>query len=45
MRRDYGSDINVFVNRGNQGHTNERKYIINAKWWQKWCDYIGFETN
>ncbi len=21
---------------------NQRKFIIDAKWWRRWCDYTGF---
>ena len=45
MRRQYGQDLKIFVNKGGIGVPNERKYIIDAKWWRKWCDYTGFEVN
>lgn len=22
----------------------EKKYLINAKWWRQWCDYVNFES-
>ena len=22
-----------------------KKYIIDAKWWAKWCDYTNFDQN
>mmetsp|Transcript_1619 Transcript_1619/g.1554 ORF Transcript_1619/g.1554 Transcript_1619/m.1554 type:complete len:328 (+) Transcript_1619:1112-2095(+) len=44
MKRGQGPNLNVFTNKGDQGFINERKYIIDAKWWQRWCDYTGFET-
>ena len=43
MKRTYGKDLKVFANKGDQGFPNERKYIIDAKWWRNWCDYTGFE--
>lgn len=43
MRKEYGPDLKVFANRADIGYPNERKYIIDAKWWQKWCDYTDFE--
>lgn len=21
---------------------NDKKYLISAKWWQQWCDYVNF---
>ena len=45
MKKIYGIDLKVFANKGNEGCPNEKKYIIDAKWWRKWCDYTGFETN
>ena len=44
MKRIYGQDIKLFVNKGNYGATNERKFIVDAKWWRKWCDFTGFEV-
>ena len=44
MKRTYGMNVKVLVNKGDQGVPNERKYIIDAKWWRKWCDYTGFES-
>lgn len=26
----------------NEGILNEGKYIIDAKWWRSWMDYVGF---
>ena len=43
MRKEYGPDLKVFTNRGDEGFPNERKFIIESKWWNKWCDYTGFE--
>ena len=31
------------MNKGDQGFPNERKYIVDAKWWRKWCDYTSFD--
>ena len=33
MRKDYGMALSVYANKAHQGFTNERKFIINAKWW------------
>jgi hypothetical protein len=33
------------MDKGNYGVPNEKKYIIDSKWWRKWCDYTDFETN
>lgn len=43
MKRAYGRDLKIFANKGDQGFPNERKYIVEGKWWRKWCDYTGFE--
>ena len=32
----------ILINKGDRGLANQRKYIIDAKWWRKWCDYTGF---
>lgn len=29
----------------NAGHTNEKKFLISAAWWRKWCDYVNFAKN
>ena len=44
MKKDYGSNIDVFMNRANFGYVGQKKYLIDAKWWRKWCDYTSFET-
>eukprot|EP00347_Sterkiella_histriomuscorum_P024398 403331254 len=43
MKKEYGNDLKIFVNKADFGFPNERKYIIESKWWRKWCDYTGFE--
>lgn len=45
MKREYGPDIKIYTNRGEWGFPNERKYIVDAKWWRNWCDYTGFEIS
>jgi len=40
--RNAGPDAELAVNKADWGYPNERKYIIDAKWWQQWCDYTGF---
>jgi hypothetical protein len=45
MRNDYGSELSVYANKANFGYPNERKFIIDAKWWSKWCDYTSFDVN
>lgn len=44
MKKDYGPNLKVFVNKGDAGFPNERKFILESKWWRKWCDYTGFEA-
>jgi hypothetical protein len=33
MRRDYGYKLSLYANRANIGYANEKKFIIDAKWW------------
>jgi hypothetical protein len=33
---------NQFVNQANLGLVGEKKYVIEASWWRKWCDYVNF---
>lgn len=44
MLKEYGPNLKIFANKGNCGFPNERKFIIESKWWRKWCDYTGFEA-
>lgn len=44
MKREYGADTKAFVNRGNWGFPHEKKYVVSAKWWRKWGDYVSFES-
>lgn len=44
MKKEYGEDLKIFANKGSSGIPNERKYILDARWWRKWCDYTGFEV-
>lgn len=32
------------VIKSNHGIIGEEKFIISAKWWQDWCDYVNFES-
>jgi hypothetical protein len=32
----------IFVNQANLGELGEKKFVINAQWWRKWCDYTNF---
>ncbi len=32
----------IFLNQSNVGYIGEKKYIISAQWWHKWCDYANF---
>ena len=43
MKNEQGEDIQVFINKADKGFPNEKKYIIDAKWWRSWCDFAGFE--
>jgi hypothetical protein len=33
---------NPFVNSANLGLVGDKKYVIEASWWRKWCDYVNF---
>lgn len=35
--------MKMLVNKGDWGSPHQRKFIINSKWWRKWCDYTGFQ--
>ena len=44
MKKDFGNNLDVFVNRANQGYIGQKKFLVDAKWWRKWCDYSSFEV-
>jgi len=29
----------------NFGCLNDRKFLISASWWSKWCDYVNFNVD
>lgn len=33
---------NIFSNQANVGLLGDKKYVIEASWWRKWCDYVNF---
>jgi hypothetical protein len=33
---------NLFTNQANVGLLGDKKYVIEASWWRKWCDYVNF---
>lgn len=33
---------NPYVNHANIGLAGDQKYVIEASWWRKWCDYVNF---
>ncbi len=41
--KEQGEEIKLIINKGDFGFPHQRKYIIDAKWWHKWCDYTGFQ--
>jgi hypothetical protein len=43
MKTEYGSEIEIYAHKANYGVPYQKKFIIDAKWWRKWCDYTGFE--
>ena len=43
MKKEYGLNIEMYANKANKGYPHQKKYIVEAKWWRKWCDYTGFE--
>ena len=36
---------NPFMLQANFGCLGDRKFLIGASWWQKWCDYVNFTTD
>eukprot|EP00347_Sterkiella_histriomuscorum_P019705 403340603 len=36
--------IEAQIHVGNQVANQEKKYLISAKWWRQWCDYVNFEA-
>ncbi len=28
----------------NSGNLGDKKFLINATWWRKWCDYVNFTS-
>ena len=33
---------NPFVNQGDFGALGDKKFLIGASWWHRWCDYVNF---
>jgi len=42
LLEENGSESKIVINKGDRGVANQRKFIIDAKWWRRWCDYTGF---
>ena len=40
--QENSGDERIIMNKADRGVTHQRKYLIDAKWWRKWCDYSGF---
>ena len=36
---------NPFMLQANFGCLGDRKFLIGASWWSKWCDYVNFTTD
>lgn len=36
---------NPFVLQANFGCLGDRKFLISASWWAKWCDYVNFNVD
>lgn len=30
---------------GDVGVTGEKRFLIAAQWWRKWCDYVNYQAN
>jgi hypothetical protein len=45
MRKEFGENLEIYANKANHGMPYQKKYIIDAKWWRKWCDYTSFEMS
>lgn len=44
MKKENGISSENYVNRADHGFPNEKKYLVEAKWWRKWCDFTGFDA-
>ena len=33
---------NPFMNHPNFGVLGDKKFLISASWWAKWCDYVNY---
>ena len=47
LKRLYKSNSNLKYNdaiKSNNGSIGDEKFIISAKWWREWCDYVNFES-
>ena len=33
------------MNQASLGYVGEKKYLISAQWWRKWCDFANFGEN
>ena len=42
LEREGIQTINPFINSADIGLLGDNKYILEAGWWRKWCDYVNF---
>ena len=36
---------NPFILQANFGVLGDRKFLVSASWWSKWCDYVNFTAD
>lgn len=37
------NETGTLTNKANYGNIGEKKYLVSALWWRKWCDYVDFD--
>ena len=40
-----GQVKNPFMLQANFGCLGDRKFLVSASWWSKWCDYVNFTAD
>jgi hypothetical protein len=38
-------DSTFLIKKADRGVPNQRKYLLDAKWWRRWCDFTGLQSN
>ena len=45
QRLVFGQRHNPFMNQANFGCLGDRKFLVSASWWSKWCDYVNYTVD